>query len=83
MKNEQAKTRRARVVRFGNIDAAIWRNEGEDGPWYNVTFERMYREGEDYKYSSSFGRDDLLPLAKAADVAHTEVCNLERFGEDD
>ena len=37
MKTEQAKTRPASEVRFGNIRAAIWKNEGESGPWYNVT----------------------------------------------
>jgi hypothetical protein len=57
MKTEQAKTKPAAEVRFGNIRAAIWRNEAESGPWYNVTIERSYRDGSDYKSSSSFGRD--------------------------
>jgi len=79
MKTEQAKTKPASEVRFGNIRAAIWRNEGESGPWYNVTIERAYRDGAEFRYSPSFGRDDLLTLAKVADQAHTEVFNLQRL----
>ena len=78
MKNDQAKLPPVTEVRFGNIRAAIWKNEGGSGPWYNVTFTRCYREGSDYKTSASFGRDDLLTLAKVADIAHTEICALQR-----
>jgi hypothetical protein len=79
MKTEQAKTKPVAEVRFGNISAAIWRNEGDSGTWYNVTVERTYRDGTEYKRSPSFGRDDLLTLAKVADQAHSEIFNLQRF----
>lgn len=79
MKPEFAKTRPAAEVRFGNIRAAIWRNEGESGPWYNVTFERGYRDGSELKFAQSFGRDDLLTLAKIADQAHSQIFELQRF----
>ena len=78
MKNDQAKLPPVMEVRCGNIRAAIWKNEGGSGPWYNVTFTRSYREGTDYKTSGSFGRDDLLILAKVADLAHTEIFALQR-----
>jgi hypothetical protein len=55
------------------VAAAIWPNEGQNGTFYNVTFERTYRKGEELKNSQSFGRDDLLLLAKAADMAHTWI----------
>ena len=64
-----------RTVRIGAVQAAIWRNEGDKGPFYNVTFERRYRDAnEEWQSSHSFGRDDLLVLAKIADEAHTIVC---------
>jgi len=78
MKTEQAKTRPAAEVRFGNIRAAIWKNVSEGGPWYNVTIERTYRDGEDLRSTQSFGRDDLLTLAKVADHAHSEIFSLQR-----
>lgn len=78
MKNqtEPATTTRSRPVqeiRLGAIKAAIWKNETENGARYNATFERLYRDGESWKSTGSFGRDDLLVLAKVADQAHTWI----------
>lgn len=78
MTNDQGKTRPAAEVRLGNIRAAIWQNEGENGAWFNVTFERTYREGEEYHSAQSFGRDDLLTLAKVADLANSRIFELQR-----
>ncbi len=66
-------SRPVQEIRLGSIKAAVWRNETESGPRYNVTFERLYRDGEQWKSTSSFGRDDLLLLAKVADQAHTWI----------
>lgn len=74
---EQAKKRPVKELRIGVVRAAIWRNDGENGVWHNVTFERLYRDGEEWKSSASFGRDDLLVLAKIADQAHTWIVETE------
>jgi len=62
-------------VRIGNLKAAIWRNETTGGVRYNATFSRIYKDKEDdqWKATDSFGRDDLLVLAKVADAAHTWI----------
>ena len=44
---------------------------------FNVTFERLYKDGSDWKSSRSFGRDDVLVLAKVADMAHTKILEFE------
>ncbi|MCB1128794.1 MAG: hypothetical protein KDM81_20020 [Verrucomicrobiae bacterium] len=62
-------------VRLGVIKAAVWKNEGENGPRYNVKFSRLYREGNQWRTTESFGRDDLLLLAKVADQAHSWICS--------
>ena len=64
-------------VRLGAIKAAIWQNETDVGVRYNVTFERLYRDGETWKSTSSFGRDDLLLLGKVADLAHSWIIEPE------
>jgi hypothetical protein len=64
-------------VRIGNVEAAIWRNENGDRVWYNVTFKRHYTEGDVWKSTESFRRDDLLVLAKVADNAHTLILELQ------
>jgi len=61
-------------VRLGRIRAAVWENETQNGsPRHNVTFSRLYRDGEKWKDSTSFGRDDLPLLAKVADLCHTWI----------
>ena len=62
-------------VRLGAVKAAVWRNETENGTRYNVTITRIYRDGDQWRTTESFGRDDLLLLAKVADHAHTWICN--------
>lgn len=60
-------------IRFGRVKAAIWENETSQGVRHNVTFQRIYREGETWKTSDSFGRDDLYLVQKVADLAHTWI----------
>ena len=69
----QNKTKPAHEVRLGHIKAAVWRNETESGVRYNVTFNRLYKDGDIWKSTDSFGRDDLLLLAKVADNAHSWI----------
>jgi hypothetical protein len=38
-----------------------------------VTFSRLYKVGNQWKRSDSFGRDDLPLLAKVADRARTWI----------
>jgi hypothetical protein len=72
--NMNNKTKPAHEVRLGHIKAAVWRNETETGVRYNATFSRLYRDGEQWKSTESFGRDDLLLLGKVADQAHSWIC---------
>jgi hypothetical protein len=64
-------------LRLGRISAAIWKNDTDKGPLFNVSFQRSYKEGDEFKNSQSFGRDDLLVLAKLADQAHTKIHELQ------
>ncbi|MHC1767222.1 MAG: hypothetical protein AB9869_23575 [Verrucomicrobiia bacterium] len=60
-------------VRLGFIKAAVWKNETEAGVRYNVTFSRLYKDGDTWNSTESFGRDDLLLLAKVADQTHSWI----------
>ncbi len=60
-------------VRMGRIKAAIWANDTDQGVMYNVTLCRLYKDGETWKNSSSFGRDDLLLASKVLDRAHSWI----------
>jgi len=68
-------------VRLGPVKATIWANSGNTGVWYNVTFSRLYKQDDSWKSADSFGRDDLLLIAKVANQAHTWI--YERLSEKD
>jgi hypothetical protein len=71
--NMSIKERPIHEVRFGSIKAAIWRNETDLGPRYGITFERLYRSDQGWSSTTSFGRDDLLLLAKVANEVHSFI----------
>ena len=76
--NETKKAAPAAKVSVGLQTASIWKNESEGRAFYNVTFDRRYRDAQgDWKSTGSYGRDDLLALAKLADLAHTKVLELQ------
>lgn len=60
-------------IRMGRIKAAIWENETQNGTRHNVTVSRLYKDGEQWKDTQSFGRDDLPLLAKVLDRAHSWI----------
>ena len=74
---EEGANRPIDEVRIGRIKAAIWANASETGVRHNVTFSRLYKEGNEWRDTDSFGRDDLLLLAKVADRAHTRICDMQ------
>ena len=61
-------------VRLGAIKAAIWANSTPKGIRHSVTLTRLYKDGKDWKYSDSFGRDDLPLIEKVADEAFRWIC---------
>ena len=60
-------------VRLGRIKAAVWANETDNGVRHNVTLSRIYKEGDSWKSTESFSRDDLPLVSKVADMAHTWI----------
>jgi hypothetical protein len=70
---QEPKQRPVHEIRLGRIRAAIWANQNDNGTWYNVTLSRSYKDGDDWRSSASFGRDELLTLAKVADLANSWI----------
>lgn len=69
------------TIRLGAVKAAIWENTFGDNTRYSVSLCRLYKDGDQWKTTESFGRDDLLLLAKVADQAHTWICDQHRPAE--
>ena len=70
-------------IRMGAVKAAVWENQTEAGIRHNVSIQRLYKDGDDWKTTESFGRDDLPLVAKVADQAHTWIfANSQRASEE-
>ena len=69
-REEKSTNKPVHEVRLGRIRAAIWLNDTENGPRYNVQISRLYKDQKDkWKDSTSFGREDLPLVAKVAEFA--------------
>ncbi len=69
----QEKTKPVHEIRLGCVRAAVWENPTQNGMRHNVTISRLYKDGEQWKDSSSFGREDLPLVRKVIDLAHTWI----------
>ena len=69
----ETKSKPVHEIRLGRIKAAIWANDTEQGTRHNVTISRIYKDGNDWKTSHSFGRDELPLVQKVADMAHSWI----------
>ena len=80
MDNKEKKQRPVHQVRLplggSLLRASVWRHQkGEESPRFNVTFTRTYveKDGKTWAYSEFFRRDDLLGIARAAELAHAWI----------
>lgn len=65
-------------IRLGRIRAAIWANGTESrNVWFNVTVSRLYRDGDQWKDTAAFRRDDLPIVAKVVDMAYAWIWGQE------
>jgi hypothetical protein len=71
----QTKNKPIHEVRLGTIKAAVWKNDTDNGGVrYSANLQRIYKDGEEWKHTEYFSRDDLLVVAKVADLTHSWIC---------
>jgi hypothetical protein len=73
----ETKQKPVKEVRIGHVKAAVWSHKSETGTRYSVTLSRIWKDGDTWKSTDGFGRDDLLILAKVADQTHTWLCQTQ------
>ena len=82
------KTPPCHKIRLAATKCSVWKRDisAQTTPLYTATFTRLYVDAHgNWAESTSFGRDDLLVLAKVADAAHTWMCEQQqrdRRGQD-
>ena len=69
-------------IRHGAVSGSIWRQDTDKGPMFNVTFQRSYRDGENWKNSGSFGRKDLLVVGLIAARAFEWIATQPRTAKE-
>ena len=74
---QRSSNRPIHIVRYEMVKVAIWRNVVDMGnasaAKYNVTAVRLYKDGDEWRDTQSFGYGDLLCLAKALNDAHSWI----------
>ena len=71
----------ATELSIGAVKATIWENDANGITRHNITFSRLYKDGDQWKTTQTFGRNDLLVLAKVADQAHSRIFEIQQ-GDD-
>ena len=67
----QEKKKPANEIRRGCIKAAIWANQFDNGAVrHNATLVRLYKDGDRWKESTSFRREDLPLVSLVSDLAY-------------
>ena len=63
---------------YRGVVASVFENEAENGSlFYKVSIARTYRDGEQFKSTSSFSRDDLPLVAQVANEAWLSLLEYE------
>ena len=79
-----------KVIRLRGISASIFANraksDGRDLTFHKVSVQRSYKDGEEWKQTTSFGRDDLpvvnMILRRAWEfILDTEATSKEEAAE--
>ncbi|WP_282060611.1 hypothetical protein [Roseobacter litoralis] len=67
------------TLRDGSLKASIWRNDGENGPYYTTTLARTFTNAKgQVQDSHSFGAGDLLRVGELARSAYHRSNELRR-----
>ncbi|HLJ97641.1 MAG TPA: hypothetical protein VKU02_31055 [Gemmataceae bacterium] len=67
-KNKPAHT--IRGTPGSGLKLTLWKHDSDKGPWYSATPSRSYKDGDQWKESTSFSQQDFLELAEMFREAH-------------
>jgi hypothetical protein len=84
--SEETKTEKAKPpvkkINVGSVQASVWqRHQAEGKIFYTASFQLSYKDGEEWKTSSSYGLNDLINLVKVAMLVHSAILELKRASD--
>ena len=76
----------------GELETRLWNpnqlrqgchlpNDTEGRTRNTVTFSRLYKDGEQWNTTQTFGRNDLFVMAKVADQTHPRIFEIQQGGD--
>jgi hypothetical protein len=66
-------------IRLSTIAAAIFKNTSQEGiTSYSAVIDRSYKDGEEWKHTKNYNRDDLLYVSKVSDLANSWILQQEQ-----
>ena len=68
-------------IRRGLIKVRIWQQRSKNGLRYSLNVVRLYRNGDQWKESTRFGRDDIPLVRLVLDEAHTWILTNEGMSQ--
>ena len=81
---ERSTSKPAQVFRARGVSASVFKKQsGKDTPFFKVAIQRTYKDGDDFKTTSSFGRDELPLVAHVANQAWEFVLEQEAASRSD
>lgn len=66
---------------LSGVRAAVFRNEGKDGPFRSITLERRYQDGQEWKSSNSFTKSQAAAALVVLQQAVAFVLEQDREDE--
>jgi len=67
-------------VKLGSVRAAVWRDQANDKVRFNVSLSRSYKDGDKWKSSEYFGREDLPKVAVVVQKVYEWTFSAEATG---
>jgi len=65
-------------IRYGLVEATVWKNQGKDRPFYSATLSRSYKaEDGTWKQTQSLSGSELLVAAQALQEAYKAIQELK------
>ena len=64
------KAKPAHKIRHRGLAVTIWKNAGDNGPWFSVTPSRVYKQGDEWREANSYDTEEVLVLAQLLEEAH-------------
>ncbi len=80
---EEKKEQPTTKIRIGAISIAGWKHSSDKGDWMSYEMQRSYKDGDEWKNTSSFRRDDIPKMVLALNLAYEEAFQKDGDSEKD